>query len=127
MSENGLWPKYQARIVSAPSPHSSPHALFGGWEGSLKYVFYLAEIFMALKESHIGDQFSKELQLMDNLKFMYSVSVLLNIRCPVLHNMVYECQVSQPKSNHVHTCAEASLCTMQAEIFVLMDCALKLI
>lgn len=72
---------------------------------------------MALKESHIGDQFSKKLQLMDNLKFMYSVSVLLNTRCPILHNVGYERQVSQPKLNHVHTCAEASLCAVQAEIF----------
>lgn len=60
----------------------------------------------------MGDQFSKKLQLMDNLKFMYSVSVLLNTRCLVLHNVVYECQVSQPKLNHVHACAEVSLCTM---------------
>lgn len=83
-----------------------------GMGGFFKVFFYLSEIFMALKELHMGDQFSKELQLMDNLKFMYSVSVLLNTRCPVLHNVVYECQVSQPKLNYVHFCAEASLCTM---------------
>lgn len=70
-SENDLWPKCQARIISASFPGFSPHALFGGWEGSLKYFFFhLSETFMALKESHMGDQLSKELQLMDNLKFM---------------------------------------------------------
>lgn len=82
-----------------------------------KVFFYLSEIFMALKESRIGDQFSKELQLMHNLKFMHSFSVLLNTYCPILHNMVYEFQVSRPKLNHVETCAEASLCTVQFAIF----------
>lgn len=83
-----------------------------GMRGLFKIFFYVSEIFMALKESDIEDQFSKELQLMDNLKFMYSVSVLLNTHCLVLHNVVYEYQVSRPKFNHVPSCAEASLCTM---------------
>lgn len=54
---------------------------------------------------------------MHNLKFMHSFSVLLNTYCPILHNMVYEFQVSRPKLNHVETCAEASLCTVQFAIF----------
>lgn len=31
---------------------------------------------MALKESHVGDQHSKELQLMHNLKLMHSLCLL---------------------------------------------------
>lgn len=83
----------------------------------LKDSFFMSEKTMALKESVIGDQFSKELQLVHNLKFMYSFSVLLNTYHPILHNIVYECQVSQPKLNRVETYAEASLCTMQFEVF----------
>lgn len=38
-SENDLWPKCQAKIISAPFPCFSPHALFRGWVGSLKSFF----------------------------------------------------------------------------------------
>lgn len=82
-----------------------------------KAFFYLSEVFMALKESYVGDQFSKELQLMHNLKFMHSFSVLLNTYCPILCNMVYEFQVSLPKLHCIETRAEASLCTIQFEFF----------
>lgn len=82
-----------------------------------KVSFFVSEKIMALKESVIRDQFSRELQLVHNLKFMHSFSVLLNMYHSILHNMLYECQVSQTKLNHVETYAETSLCTMQFEIF----------
>lgn len=94
-------------------------------------VFFFSVTFMSLEESHIGDQLSEELKLMHDLKFMRSFSVLLNTYCPILHNTVYEFQVSWPKWNHIETCAEASffffflLCSLK--FFLLLDCALKLI
>lgn len=56
-SKIDLGAKYQARIISAPFPCSCLHVLFWAGKNSIKSGFFFPpEIFMSIKESHIGDQ-----------------------------------------------------------------------